>query len=79
MNRYFKDTLYYLKQAGKTAKKGVSEEVEPVEQKVRSLTGREKEPEPSRLDRVRERLAEVRETVERKGRGAADRYRPRRT
>ena len=79
MNRYFEDTLYYLKRAGKTAKKGVSEEIEPVEQTVRSLAGREKEPEPSRLDRVRERLVDVRETVERKGRRAVERYRPRRT
>jgi len=79
MNRYFKDTLYYLKRAGKTARKGVSEEVKPVEQKVRSLAGREKEPEPSRLDRVREQVTEVRETVERKGRRVVDRYRPRRT
>jgi len=73
MNRHFEDTLYYLKRAGETAKKGVTEEVEPVETKVRELTGREREsePEPGRIEAVRWRAVTeakravhgVRETV----------------
>lgn len=59
MNRHFEDTLYYLKRAGETAKKGVTEELAPVEAKVRKMTGREKEPEPSRVAAVRNDLKEV--------------------
>ncbi|QLH79716.1 hypothetical protein HZS55_21545 [Halosimplex rubrum] len=57
MNRHFQDTLYYLKRAGETARKGVSEELAPVEKRVRGLTGREREPEPGRVEAVRERVA----------------------
>ncbi|WP_123539324.1 DUF7553 family protein [Halosimplex salinum] len=71
MNRHFEDTLYYLKRALTTAKKGVTKEAEPVERKVKELTGREDEPEPGRFESVRERaeseakalLSAVRETV----------------
>ncbi|MFC7140111.1 hypothetical protein ACFQMA_09730 [Halosimplex aquaticum] len=71
MNRHFEDTLYYLKRAVETAKKGVTEEVAPAEEKVRELTGREKEPEPGRIEAVRTKVAgearsvvdEVRSTV----------------
>ena len=78
MNRHFEDTLYYLKRAGKTAKRGVTEEIEPVETKVRELTGQEteSEPEPGRVEAARQRavweakraVRGVRETV-RKYRG----------
>jgi hypothetical protein len=55
MNRHFEDTLYYLKRAAKTAKKGVTAEAEPVERTVRALTGREQAPEPGRIESARER------------------------
>ena len=35
MNKHFEDTQYYLKRAGETAKKGIAEELEPVEERVR--------------------------------------------
>ena len=41
MNRYFKDTRYYLKRAAETALQGVRAELDPIEARVRTLTGRE--------------------------------------
>lgn len=63
MNRHFQDTLYYLKRAGRTAKEGVSAEVDPMARKLRSLTGSEEEPEPTRPERVKAELNGVRERV----------------
>jgi hypothetical protein len=59
MNRHFEDTRYYVKRAGETAKKGLSEELEPVEQRVKKLAGTEDEPEPSRLAELRADLKEL--------------------
>jgi hypothetical protein len=59
MNKHFEDTMYYLKRAGTTAKEGVVEEVEPVEAKLREVTGREKEPEPSRIEEIKGDLEAV--------------------
>ncbi|MFD1585511.1 hypothetical protein ACFR9U_00840 [Halorientalis brevis] len=59
MNKHFEDTQYYLKRAGETAKRGVVEELEPVEERFKQLTGGDAEPEPGRLDEVREDLKEV--------------------
>lgn len=59
MNKHFEDTRYYIKRASKTAKKGVSEELEPIENRVKKLTGTEAEPEPSRLEEVRDDLKEL--------------------
>lgn len=71
MNRYFEDTRYYLKRAGETAKKGVEEELEPIEQRFRELTGKENdEPEPSRLDKIREDLKDLEERAEGEAREA---------
>jgi predicted nucleic acid-binding Zn-ribbon protein len=62
MNKHFQDTRYYLKRAGETATKGIGEEVEPVRNRLESITGGA-EPEPSRLERLRADLASVRERV----------------
>lgn len=64
MNKHFEDTQYYLKRAGETAKKGIAEELEPVEERVRELTGAEEEPEPGRLEEVREDLHGLQERAE---------------
>jgi hypothetical protein len=61
MNRHFEDTRYYLERAVTTAKKGVTAELAPVEKRVRELTGREAEPEPSRLESL---VADARERIE---------------
>ncbi|WP_226010340.1 DUF7553 family protein [Halomicrobium salinisoli] len=65
MNRHFEDARYYLKRAGETALKGLRDELEPVEQRARELTGREEEPEPSRAEKARTGVDRVRATVER--------------
>ena len=70
MNRHFEDARYYLKRTGETAKKGVEEELEPVSERFRELTGREAEPEPDRLDEVRAELREIRGKAEGEAREA---------
>jgi len=64
MNKHFEDTRYYLKRAGETAKRGISEELEPVRERVEELTGDEEEPEPGRVEKIREELADIQERAE---------------
>ncbi len=70
MNKYFEDTRYYLKRAVETAGKGVKEELEPIEAKVRELTGREEEPEPGRFEAIRADLEELEKKAEGEAREA---------
>ncbi|ELZ26343.1 hypothetical protein C475_09142 [Halosimplex carlsbadense 2-9-1] len=63
MNRHFEDSLYYLKRAVRTARTGVREELAPVEDRVRALVGREREPEPGRIEAVRSELETIPERV----------------
>ncbi|MFC7071195.1 DUF7553 family protein [Halobaculum lipolyticum] len=64
MSKHFEDARYYLGRAADHAKEGVKEELEPVEARFRELVGREKEPEPSRLDRLEADLKELSERAE---------------
>lgn len=64
MNKHFEDTRYYLKRAGEEAKRGVVEELEPIEDRFKQLTGGEEEPEPGRLEEVRSDLKEVQTKAE---------------
>ena len=59
MNKHFEDTRYYLKRAASEAKRGVTEELEPIQERVQAMTGGEEEPEPSRLEAVRADLEEI--------------------
>lgn len=70
MNRHFEDARYYLKRAGETASKGVKEELEPVAERFRELTGRDEDPEPGRLDEVKEDLHEIQAKAEGEAREA---------
>jgi len=65
MNKHFEDAKYYLKRAGETAKAGVSEELEPLKERVDDLVDREEaEPEPGRFDEVRAELEALQERAE---------------
>jgi hypothetical protein len=65
MNKHFQDAKYYLKRAGETAKAGVSEELEPIRERVDELVDREEEePEPGRFDGVRQDLKELQAKAE---------------
>ncbi|PSQ38445.1 hypothetical protein BRD08_01015 [Halobacteriales archaeon SW_10_66_29] len=64
MNKHFEDTRYYLKRAGETAKKGISEELEPVRERVDDLTGEGEEPEPGRVEQLREDLSDIQQRAE---------------
>lgn len=70
MNKHFEDTRYYLRRAGETAKKGVKEELEPIEDRFRDLTGRDEDPEPNRLDKIRDDLKDLEEKAEGEAREA---------
>lgn len=59
MNKHFEDARYYLGRATEHAKEGLKEELEPVEERFRDLTGREKEPEPSRLEKIQGDLEDL--------------------
>jgi len=63
MNRQFRDTQYYLKRAAETARNGVREEVASVVGRVRRRLGRERDPEPGRVETIRSELAAVPERV----------------
>lgn len=65
MNKHFEDAKYYLKRAGETAKAGVTEEIEPVRERVTDLIEREEEEAvPGRFDEVREDLKELQQKAE---------------
>jgi hypothetical protein len=64
MNKHFEDTRYYVKRAGETAKKGIAEELEPIEERVKNLTGKEAEPEPGRLEELRADLKDIQKRAE---------------
>lgn len=70
MNKHFEDARYYLKRAGETAKAGVVEELEPIENRFRDLTSREEEPEQSKLEEIRADLKEVQTKAEGEAREA---------
>ena len=64
MNKHFEDARYYVKRAGETAGKGVKEELKPIEERLRDLTGAKKEPEPTRLAAVKSDLQALQERAE---------------
>ena len=65
MNKHFEDTIYYLKRAGETAKRGLSEELEPIQERVQELTTNgDEEPEPGRVEKIREDLKDLGERTE---------------
>ena len=70
MNKHFEDTRYYLKRATETATQGVKEELEPIEARFREMTGRETDPEPSRIERVRADIEELQGKAEGEAREA---------
>lgn len=77
MNRHFKDSWYYLKRAGETGRKGVTETLSPVKRTVREYLGREREPKPSRSDRFEMKLESLQRSSERTIRTAIGRARKR--
>jgi hypothetical protein len=64
MNKHFQDALYYVGRAGEHAKAGVLETLDPLEERIRGLTGTEAEPDPSRLATLRRDLRELKPRAE---------------
>ena len=63
MNRHFKDSVYYLKRAGSTAKEGVKEEVSPVTSRVKARFGSAEDEEETRMERLRGRAVATKARV----------------
>jgi hypothetical protein len=59
MNKHFEDARYYLGRAVEHAAEGLREELGPVEERVRELVGAEREPEPTRVERIQSELREL--------------------
>ncbi|MFA9518681.1 hypothetical protein ACERIT_15985 [Halopenitus sp. H-Gu1] len=70
MSKHFEDARYYLGRAAEHATAGIKEELEPIESRVRKLVGEEEEPEPSRVDSIKEDLSELEERAEGEAREA---------
>ncbi|QLK26374.1 hypothetical protein HYG81_01780 [Natrinema zhouii] len=77
MNKHFHDSLYYLRRAAEHARLGVTEQTTQYTDQVRSVLGREHEPEPGRVDRVREDVTALERRAETKLFGAVDSARDR--
>jgi hypothetical protein len=72
MNKHFEDAQYYLKRAGETAKKGVAEEVQPLQDRITKLAGKEPEPKPGRVEALRDEIEELRGRAEGDAKSALD-------
>lgn len=77
MNKHFEDSRYYLRRAAQTAAKGLSEEIETVEARLRELTGREAESEPRRVEEIRAKLEHLQGRAEGEAREAIGKARER--
>lgn len=66
MNKHFEDAKYYLGRAKETAKEGIRDEISGLEERVRDLTGRQKEeePEPGRLEKLQQDLSDLEQRVQ---------------
>lgn len=64
MNKHFEDAQYYLKRAGETAAKGITQEVSGIRERFQVLVGGDEEPESGRLDEFRADLDELIEKAE---------------
>ncbi|WP_254530663.1 DUF7553 family protein [Natrinema gelatinilyticum] len=72
MNKHFHDSRYYLSRAAAHARLGVMEGLESVADRVRVRLGRptDAEPEPTRVDRVREDVMALERRAETRARNA---------
>lgn len=66
MNKHFEDAQYYLGRAAEHAKAGMQEELAPLEERVRTLAGKETEdePEPTRLEKIQTELRDIEQRAE---------------
>jgi len=76
MNNHFEDAWYYARRTAAHLSRGLREEFEPVEHRIRAATGRETE-ELSRAERLRTKLDATEEKAERRARRAVGRFRER--
>ncbi|WP_137285260.1 DUF7553 family protein [Halorussus salinisoli] len=76
MNKHFEDAWYYVRRAGKHLARGVREELDPVERRLRKATGRERE-ETNRAERWREELKKTEDEAAERARRAVRKARRR--
>jgi len=77
MNAYFRDAQHHVEQATKNARDGIEKEVDELETRARKLVGKEKEPEPSRLEKFQQDLANAEKKAEGEARDALESARQR--
>ncbi|NUC71493.1 hypothetical protein HTZ84_04065 [Haloterrigena sp. SYSU A558-1] len=71
MNKHFDDSRYYLARAAEHAKLGLTETLAPYATRLRAAVGRdEPEPDPSRLEAVRDELLALERRAEGQARDA---------
>lgn len=64
MSKHFHDSRYYLRRAAAHARLGATEHLERLADRIRARLGREREPEPGRVDRVREDVTDLERRAE---------------
>ena len=76
MNKNFEDAWYYERRAAEHLYRGIREELEPVERRLREATGREKE-EMTRTEKWRAEIVDAETRAGRRARDAVRRARSR--
>ncbi|PSP55035.1 hypothetical protein BRC82_07490 [Halobacteriales archaeon QS_1_67_19] len=76
MNKHFEDARYYARRAGTHLVRGLREELQPVERRLRNATGRERS-ERSRAEQWRTRLTRAEDRAAERAKRAARRARDR--
>lgn len=64
MNRHFTDAKYHISRTAENVKLGIKHTAENVESAFRRAVGREKEPEPSRIDLLKEEVRDLEQRAE---------------
>ncbi|GGL52551.1 DUF7553 family protein [Halocalculus aciditolerans] len=64
MNQHFKDAQHHLTKAAEDARHGIEDELDDVETRVRELIGKEKDPEPSRVEKLQADLKNLEQRAE---------------
>ena len=72
MNKHFEDAWYYLRRSGSHLRRGVRTEFRPAERKLRELTNREQQTEPTRREQVRSNLREAERKAKHRSRAVVE-------
>lgn len=77
MTEKFEDVRHHVERAVENARAGLKEEFEDAERRARELVGKEKEPEPSRVEKLQQDLKDLEQKAEGDARDALQKARDR--